>query len=115
MSALVHAPVWRHKETGNEVVLLGSQYVADNHDDAFNIMLGMMLVEGVILGLERIEVRAFDPAHTPHVPAQLGHNAVIIVGGPSFSDVPVCDNCNGAKCDECAQTGKRVTTEAPHA
>ncbi len=78
-----------YEKDGNEFIVLTESFVADNHEDAWKIGLGSMLVECILLGMKYKDVREIDRENFPHRKANVGGLPVAVFAGPLF-DSPEC-------------------------
>ena len=76
-----------YEKDGHELIVLTKDFVADNHEEAWKIGMGSMLVECIILGMKYKEVREIDTEHLPHRKATLGGLPVALIAGPAFDEV----------------------------
>lgn len=77
-------PVWK-RENGDEVLLMHSNFIAEDRETAFNIGMGGSLVEGILLGLKYDRVQEFiEGQDLPHLACKLGVADVIVIAGPTF-------------------------------
>lgn len=73
-----------YEKDGNEFIVLTESFVADNHEDAWKIGLGSMLVECILLRMKYTAVREIDREHFPHARATINGLPVAVFKGPLF-------------------------------
>jgi hypothetical protein len=81
----VFVPIYK-TEDGHLLFFPCKAFCANTYDGAFQIGLGSMIVECVLLRLHFERVEEVDMANTPHVRARLGLSGVAIIAGPLFDE-----------------------------
>jgi len=76
------APIF--EKNSDRFILRLEDYIAEDHNGAWEIGWGIALVEGVIMGFKFTSETIEIEGEVPHVPANLGGWPVAVLSGPTF-------------------------------